>query len=114
MELTWLSLDVVEDTTSVSLNTLELKIHSTKVTTGDHDTVRLPEDLVKVGDTLLVLDLDDDLDVCTIGAEDLTDVEDILGATDEGRKDHVDAILNTETEVVLVLLGQGWKIELHN
>jgi len=30
------SLDVVEDTNSISLNTLELKIHSTTVSTGDH------------------------------------------------------------------------------
>lgn len=29
-----IDLDVVEDTTSISLNTLELKIHSTKVTSG--------------------------------------------------------------------------------
>lgn len=29
-----IDLDVVEDTTSISLNTLELEIHSTKVTSG--------------------------------------------------------------------------------
>lgn len=29
-----IDLDVVEDTTSISLNTLELKIHSTKVLSG--------------------------------------------------------------------------------
>ena len=84
----------------------------TEITTRDHNTVGLVENLVKVGDTLLVLDLDDDLDVCTVGAEDLTDIEDILGATDEGRKDHVDAVLDTETEVVLVLLGQSGEVDI--
>lgn len=29
-----IDLDVVEDTTSISLNTLELKIHGTKITSG--------------------------------------------------------------------------------
>jgi aminopeptidase 2 len=31
-----IDLDVVEDTTSISLNTLELKIHSTKILSGTH------------------------------------------------------------------------------
>lgn len=34
-----IDLDVVEDTTSVSLNTLELEIHSTKVLSGE-ETIR--------------------------------------------------------------------------
>ena len=84
----------------------------TEVTTGDHDTVGLLQDLVKVGDTLLVLDLDDNLDVGTIGAKDSTDVLDVLGATDEGGEDHVDTVLDTEPEIVLVLLGKSGQVDI--
>ncbi|OCL08274.1 hypothetical protein AOQ84DRAFT_222052 [Glonium stellatum] len=38
-----IDLDVVEDTTSISLNTLELKIHSTKISTGDKLITSSPE-----------------------------------------------------------------------
>lgn len=84
---------------------------NTQITTGDHDTIRLLQDGVEVGDTLLVLDLGDDLDVGTVRAEDLADVADILSAADEGGEDHVDAVLDTELEVLLVLLGQSGKVD---
>jgi hypothetical protein len=83
----------------------------TEVATGDHDTVGDGEDLVKVDDALLVLNLDDDLDAGALGAEDLADGEDVLGRADERGKDHVDAVLDTELEVLLVLLGQGREVD---
>lgn len=82
-----------------------------EVTTGDHDTVGDGENLVKVDDTLLVLDLDDDLDAGALGTEDLADREDVLGRADEGGKDHVDAVLDAKLEVLLVLLGQGREVD---
>ena len=84
----------------------------TKITTSDHDTVSCLEDLVKVGDTLLVLDLDDDLDVGTVWAKDVTDVMDILGTTNEGREDHVHTVLDTEAEIVLVLFRESGEIHV--
>ena len=84
----------------------------TEITTRDHNTVGLVENLVKVGDTLLVLDLDDDLDVRTVRAEYATDVTNIFGASDEGRKDHVDAVLDTEAEVGLVLLRESGEVDV--
>ena len=41
---------------------------------SNHDTIRLLQDFVEVLNTLLIFDLDDDLDICTIGAKVLTDV----------------------------------------
>jgi aminopeptidase 2 len=38
-----IDLDVVEDTTSISLNTIDLKIHSTTVTSGDRDIASSPD-----------------------------------------------------------------------
>lgn len=84
----------------------------TKVTTGNHNTVCLPKDLVEVGDTLLVLDLDDDLDVSTVGAKDLTDVLDILSTTDEGGEDHIDSVLHAEPEIVLILLRESGQVDI--
>ena len=83
----------------------------TEITTGDHDTVSLLEDLVKIEDTLLVLDLGDDLDVGTVGAEDLSDLLDVVSGSDERGEDHVDAVLDTESEIGLVLLGKSGEID---
>ena len=84
----------------------------TKVTTGDHDTVGLPENLVEVVNSLLVLNLGNDLDVLALLAEDLTDSGDVAAAADERGKDHVDAVLDTELEIGLVLLGQRRQINV--
>jgi hypothetical protein len=83
----------------------------TEITTSDHDTVRLLEDLVKVDDTLLVLDLDDNLDPGSLGSEDLTDHTDVLGGTNKRGKDHVDSVLDTECEIGLVLFGQSGEVD---
>ena len=82
-----------------------------KVATSDHDTVRLAKNVVKVLDTLLVLNLDDDLDSCTVRAKDSTDIADVLGRADERSKDHVNAILDTKLEVCLVLLAQRRQVD---
>jgi len=84
----------------------------TQVTTGNHDTVGLAENVVEVVDTLLVLDLGDDLDVLAVLAENLTDGLDVVTGADEGSEDHIDAVLDTETEIGLVLLGESGKIDV--
>lgn len=82
----------------------------TKVTTGDHDTVSLLENLVKVVDTLLVLDLGNDLDLTALLAKNLTDAGDVAAAADERSKDHVDLVLDTELEVTDILLRQSGEV----
>lgn len=84
----------------------------TKVTTGNHDTVGLLQDLVEVVDTLLVLNLGNDLDLLAILAEDLTNGLDVAAAADKRGKDHVDLVLDTEPQVGLVLLGEGGKVNV--
>lgn len=56
----------------------------TQVATSNHNTVGLGENLSEVVETLPVLDLGNDLNVLALLAEDLTDVLDVLTATDEG------------------------------
>lgn len=84
----------------------------TQVTTGDHDTVSLLEDLVKVVDTLLVLNLGNDLDLPALFAQDFTNVPNVTSATDKRSKDHVDVVLDTELQVVPVLLGQSREVNV--
>lgn len=84
----------------------------TKVTTSNHDTVGLLEDLVEVVNTLLVLDLGDDLDLLALLAKDSADVTDVAATTDERGEDHVDLVLDTELQVADVLLGQSGKVNV--
>ena len=78
----------------------------TKVTTSNHDTVRLFQDLVEVGNTLLVLNFNNNLDVGTIGSKNGADVPDVLPAADKRRKNHINPILNTKLEILFVLIGE--------
>lgn len=51
---------------------------NTEISSSNHDTIGLLQDLVKVLNTLLVLNLGNDLDVGTFGTEDLSDLLDIV------------------------------------
>lgn len=84
----------------------------TKVTTGNHDTVSLLENLLEVVKSLSVLNLGDDLDVLALVTENLTDISDVLGAADERGKDHVDTVLDTKSEIGLVLLGKSGQVDI--
>lgn len=84
----------------------------TQVTTGNHDTVGGLENLAEVVETLPVLNLGNDLDVLALLAEDLPDGLNILSPSDERGEDHVDVVLDTKPQVVLVLLGQSRKIDI--
>lgn len=84
---------------------------NTQITSGDHDTIGHSKNLVKVLKALFIFNLDDDFYIGTFRAKDFTDFFDVLSASDEGREDHIDAILNTELEILLVLFAEGWKID---
>jgi hypothetical protein len=84
----------------------------TEVTTGNHNTVSFSQDLVKVFNTLLVLDLHDDFDVRTIWPQNCTNVFDILATADKGREDHVNAVPDTKKQVLFVLLRERRKVDV--
>ena len=83
-----------------------------QVTTGNHDTVRLLENFIEVVDTLLVLNLGNDLNLLTLFAENFTDMTDVTSTADERSKDHLNLVLNTKFEVVNVFLGEGWEVDI--
>lgn len=84
----------------------------TQITTSHHDTVGDLEDLVKVVDSLLVLNLGDDLDVLALLTEHLTDSGDVLCATNKRGKDHVHVVLDTKFQIGLVLFAQSGEIDV--
>ena len=69
------------------------------VSPGNHDAIRLSNDLVNVVDTLLVLNLGDDLDGLALLAKDTTDLLHTSSITDEGSKHHVHIHLNAKEQV---------------
>lgn len=82
----------------------------TQVTTGDHDTVSGLQDLVKVVNTLLVLDLGNDLNLLALLAENLTDLVDVATTADERGENHIDLVLHTELQIGNVLLRQSGEV----
>lgn len=84
----------------------------TQVSSGNHDSVGLLENLVEVVDSLLVLDLGDDLDALALLAKHVSDGLDVVGGSDKRGEDHVDALLHAELEIGLVLLGQSGQIDV--
>lgn len=85
---------------------------NTQISTCDHNTIARLENLVKVRDTLLILDLHDDLNVRAVRAKHGADVVHVLRATDEGREDHVDVVLDAEFQVVLVLIRKRGQVDV--
>ena len=83
-----------------------------QISTRDHDTVGLLENLVEVVNTLLVLNLGDDLDIFAFLAEDFADVHEYPAAADEGGEDHVHIVLHTESEIGLVLLRRAGEVDV--
>ena len=85
---------------------------NTKVSTGNHDTVSLFKDLVEVVDTLLILNLGNDLDVLACLAKNFTNVGDITGPTDERCKNHIHLVSDTKLEIILIFFGKRWEVDV--
>jgi hypothetical protein len=84
----------------------------TKITTSNHDTIGFLENLIEVVYTLLVLDLGNDLNFATLFAEDLSDFFDVFTPANKRSENHIDLVLDTKTQVVLVLLREGGEIDI--
>ena len=80
------------------------------VASSHHAALPLLDDLGKVLDSLLVLDLRDDQDLLPLLPEDVFDLPDPVGIPDEGSEDHVDTLLHSKQQIRFVLLGDGGKV----
>lgn len=83
---------------------------NSKITSGNHDSIRGLNDIIEISHALLVLDLGDDLDVLTLVPENSPDFCQSRCISDERSEDHVHFLLNSELQVRLVLLGDCGKI----
>lgn len=84
----------------------------TQIATGNHHSITLLQNLIKVCYTLFVFNFHDDLDVGTIGPEDFTNLLDVISATNERGEDHIDVIFDTEEKIIFVFGGESWKVNV--
>ena len=72
-----------------------LQIHlDAEIATCDHNAVGGLDDLIDVIDTLLILDLRDDLDVTLAAVEDLLYLIHVLAGADKGVSDEVHIVIH--------------------
>jgi len=61
--------------------------------------------------TLVVLNLGDNLDMCSLLGKKLSDIFNIGGLSNERGSNEINVIFNTEfEEIVLILVSQSWEI----
>ena len=84
-----------------------------EVAAGNHDAVGNLEDLVKIVDAHAVLNLGENLNVASavVGAE-LADGQHVARAADEGRRNQVNALLDTEDDIAAILLADGRHLQI--
>jgi len=83
----------------------------TKISSSNHDTISCFENLLVVMQTLLVLDLSNDLNVFALRSKDISNMLDIFSFSSERKSNHVNTVLQTEIHnVVFVFVSHGWKI----
>jgi hypothetical protein len=78
-----------------------------EVTAGHHDAVEREDDGLEVADRLRLLHLGDDRQELLLVGHDVVHELDVVGRADEGQRDQVDAQLQGEAKVGLVLVAHG-------
>jgi len=62
--------------------------------------------------TFLILDLSDNLNVCTSFSENTLNIFDVVSLTYERRSDHINILFNAEfDQIILVLFGESGKVD---
>ncbi len=85
---------------------------NTHVATSNHQTVRHFQDVIDIVDTFLRFDLREDLDIkCVLFFKEFTNVQNILRLTNEGCSNKVNAIVQTKTNIVGILLCDTWQVD---
>ena len=86
---------------------------NTHVTSGDHNTVCCFDDLIDIVNTLLVLNLGNDLDFFTaVFFQDFSYFTDIISSTCKRCCNKVKSFLNTEKKVIMVFLADKWHLQV--
>ena len=86
---------------------------NTHITSGDHDTVCCFDDLIDIVNTLLVLDLGNDLDFLTaIVFQNFSHFTDIVCSTCKGCCNEIKSFLNTKEKIFMVFLADKWHLQV--
>ena len=84
-----------------------------EIAAGDHDALRLVDDLFEVVDARAVLDLGDEVDVFAADRiDEVSHVDQVLRFGDERAGNEFDALLHAEGDVLLVLLGEVFHVQV--
>mmetsp|Transcript_11559 Transcript_11559/g.35348 ORF Transcript_11559/g.35348 Transcript_11559/m.35348 type:complete len:330 (+) Transcript_11559:369-1358(+) len=86
---------------------------NTEITTCHHNSIGDGEDLGKVLETLLVLDLANDLDVGITHTGKVENLLHIRRLSDKRGSNEINTLLHTEGNVFLVLIGDSRQVHLH-
>src|SRR5258705_1787860 len=85
---------------------LKRYVHA-EVAARDHDRIDLAQDARKIGDDLVTLELGDDRQIGGFGAQERSDLVDVLGRAHERDGYVVDPVAEPESQVVAILRGQA-------
>ena len=92
------------------LGEVDLNAH---IAAGNHDAVSHSQDLVDVINALLVLDLGDDADVAVVLVQQVANFHDVLGVAHEAGRDQIEALLDTEQNIVAVAVAHVGHGQVH-
>mmetsp|Transcript_35591 Transcript_35591/g.82694 ORF Transcript_35591/g.82694 Transcript_35591/m.82694 type:complete len:224 (+) Transcript_35591:569-1240(+) len=73
----------------------------TKISTSNHDSICYSEDVIIVFKSFLIFDLTDNLHMCTLFTQDLTNFCNIRRLTDEGSSDEINVIRDSPLNNIL-------------
>ena len=79
-----------------------------QIAAGHHDAVSDVEDCVEVLDGLGLFKLGDDPGFAAVGGDTVAHQANVFSGADEGDGDGVDAVLESEFQVLIILFGEGW------
>ena len=83
------------------------------ITSGDHNSICCFDDLINIVNTLLILDLRNDLDFfTTIVFQDFSYFADIICSTCKGCCDKIKSFLNTKEKVIMVFFTDKWHLQV--
>jgi hypothetical protein len=84
----------------------------TQISTSNHHSICFLQDLVKIVDALLILDLGNDLDLLSVLTKNFADVFDIVCSSNKRCEHHVHLVLDAKLEISNVLVGQRRQIDI--
>ena len=81
-------------------------ISTPEISAGDHDSVGHFKNFFEVIDGLRLLEFGDDRDIALVRSDNLLDHADVGRGADEGQGDGIDAVIETEFEILAIFFRE--------